>query len=397
MTESEKEAAKIETAVVGSESKGFEEENLVTVTRCESEAVQGELIAAEQETIRAYSPMTSPLILSPGSAFSASSSEESASPVREGAKPLVPSRRSTGHFLGQGGNGRVFVRGGEAVKVMQADSWEGKLGALLEFHCAQQAVQGSSNLVNARALNFTNGTAEMTMELCSGDVWDLINMIDYDTAPAQALEQLAKAFLLQSATGLSAMHDAGYMHCDIKPGNVLLGGGVSLQQLASTVQCGGVVAVPAGTFKLSDFGPAMSVEEAHGLEGPTGTCGFNAPEMEYLNPESRLNMDALPLPDQKADIFSLGCALWEVLTGTRYMETSAEDWDKLLAPFSVDMKTALAMMTAYYPHQRPSARQIMEHPTLFKAPVSQKRKARLLKSASASGLVTGVVSCMNYV
>lgn len=255
------------------------------------------------------SPVCSPLIraLNASSEESESKSEsdsESSAPTsvelslgpRETAQQAAPKRSSSGMCLGEGSGGKVYVRGGEVVKVMKVETADDALAALAEFQCAQKAGQCSDNLVGASCLSLKGCVAEMHMERCSGDLWGLLAKIDYARAPPRSRELLALAFLRQAASGLKALHHQGYMHCDIKPSNVLLSRAVSLEQLAEAVNSGCALEVPEGAFKIGDFGLAMLESEAKWLSRPGGTRMYNSPEMEHLDPVIRETATAiLPL------------------------------------------------------------------------------------------------------
>jgi len=86
---------------------------------------------------------------------------------------------------------------------------------------------------------------------------------------------------------LGYAHAAGVLHRDIKPANVLLSGGRAL---------------------LADFGIARVVDTA--AEALTET-GFAVGTVEYMSPEQGM---AEPV-DQRSDIYSLGCVLYEMLAG----------------------------------------------------------------------------------
>jgi predicted ATPase/Tfp pilus assembly protein PilF len=109
-------------------------------------------------------------------------------------------------------------------------------------------------------------------------------------AEGQLATEHALALFRQIVAGVAAIHAAGLVHRDLKPGNVLL-------ELAS----GGVVA------KVSDFGLAKA------LQGQRLTqTGILLGTPAYAAPEQR--RDAAHV-DARADVFALGCILAELLTG----------------------------------------------------------------------------------
>jgi serine/threonine-protein kinase len=91
---------------------------------------------------------------------------------------------------------------------------------------------------------------------------------------------------LQICGGLEHAHAAGLVHRDIKPQNLLLR--------------------PDGTVKLADFGIARAAETTR-LTQMGSVLGTAA----YLAPEQALGEEVTA----SADIYSLGCVLYELLTG----------------------------------------------------------------------------------
>ncbi len=91
----------------------------------------------------------------------------------------------------------------------------------------------------------------------------------------------------QVAAALAAAHDAGIVHRDVKPANVLL--------------------TEDGTAKLTDFG----ISRAAG-DGTVTATGVLAGTPAYLAPEVVKGQDA----DSRSDVFSLGATLYAAVEGT---------------------------------------------------------------------------------
>jgi serine/threonine protein kinase len=141
-------------------------------------------------------------------------------------------------------------------------------------------------------------------------------------------EAEARAFVAQLCDGLEAVHQAGIVHRDLKPENVM------------------VTREPSGEpiLKLLDFGiarPGGAGEGRSSLSGAVlGTPGYMAPEQ----------VTAAGAVDARADLFSLGVLLFEMLTGRLLGEaaTVAE-----LAPgIAPDLVEVIARATAPCPGDR---------------------------------------------
>jgi serine/threonine-protein kinase len=92
---------------------------------------------------------------------------------------------------------------------------------------------------------------------------------------------------LQICDALRHVHEAGFIHCDVKPQNIL----VSLDHLMQL------------KIKLIDFG--VAVDRSAPAREVIGTLG-------YMSPEQMQGHEV----DVSSDVYSLGCTLYSLLSGT---------------------------------------------------------------------------------
>jgi serine/threonine-protein kinase len=115
------------------------------------------------------------------------------------------------------------------------------------------------------------------------------------------------------ADALDCAHRNGVIHRDIKPANILLSGGHAV---------------------VADFGIARATNALRGsrltMPGP-GSLGFGA----YMSPEQVAGDRE---PDSRSDIYSLGCVLYEMLTGAAPFKGKAGFARRFTAPPRVSAK-----------------------------------------------------------
>jgi len=149
-----------------------------------------------------------------------------------------------------------------------------------------------------------DGRPFMVMEFIEGE--SLKEVIQREAPlPAPRVCRIAK----QVAGALDAAHLLGIVHRDIKPGNILL-----------TRPSGGEREEVA---KVLDFGIAK-IKEAQAVGGATLTrTGTSVGTPAYMSPEQALGTTGAAL-DGRADLYSLGVVMYEMLTGELPIKAESE-------------------------------------------------------------------------
>lgn len=199
-------------------------------------------------------------------------------------------RYEPGEELGRGGMGIVreafdpFLGRTVALKIIRPERVADAGGRLrFEREAKFLAKLDHPHIVRVYEAGLEGEWPYLAMELVSGP--SLHRMIDGKPLPAKRAAEIA-AFL---ADGVAHAHALGVLHRDLKPGNVLLRGGME--------PC------------ITDFGLAAPLENAFGLTATdelVGTPNYLAPEM-VLRPRDGAST--------AVDVYGLGAILYECLTG----------------------------------------------------------------------------------
>ena len=198
-------------------------------------------------------------------------------------------------LIGQGGMGVVYrvnhlILGKQyALKLLAPNQINSQSWRRFELEGRSLAKLNHVNIVSIHNMGIDKGCPYFVMDLLSG-----MSLGDQVKSSGPLSEKENLEVYLQVCAGLSCAHKNGIIHRDIKPGNIML--------------------VPAASgilVKIVDFGMAR-------LQTPSGTASqaltasgeiFGSPY--YMSPEQTLGEEM----DARSDIYSLGCSLFETLTG----------------------------------------------------------------------------------
>lgn len=220
----------------------------------------------------------------------------SVAPMRAGSTDLEPGEEFAGYRtvarIGQGGMGVVYrahdksLERDVALKVISPWLLEDKRARdrfLEEALNAARVVH--PNIVPLLSAGVWQGQPYITTQLIEG--MDLAALLREEGPLAP---ERAHRFVCQIGLALDAAHAKGVVHRDVKPSNVLVSGAID-------------------HLYLTDFGVARRLSKAKGLTGPGEVIGTE----EYCAPEQQ---DSGADADSRVDVYSLGCVLYECLTGS---------------------------------------------------------------------------------
>jgi len=201
-------------------------------------------------------------------------------------------------LLGRGGMGEVYraedLKLGNVVALkFLPTTLQNDAAALAAFHAEVRNARQVShpNVCRVYDIGEVKGQHFLTMEYIDGeDLASLLRRIGR-LPPDKALETAH-----QICAGLAAAHDCGLLHRDLKPANIMLDG--------------------RGRVRITDFGLALSSDDAMGRSETAGTPAYMAPEQIGKGEAS-----------VRSDIYSLGLVFYELFTGRLpYQANTSAEW-----------------------------------------------------------------------
>jgi eukaryotic-like serine/threonine-protein kinase len=224
--------------------------------------------------------------------------------------PRVGARSVVGYEilaeLGRGGMGVVYkarqlgLNRVVALKMVLAGAHAGR-EQLDRFRVEAEAVAGLQhpNIVQIYEVGESSGQPFFSMEFVGGAALDrrLAGAPQPSRAAAELVETLARA--------VHCAHQAGVVHRDLKPGNVLLAAPPSASGQGGADSAARLYGVP----KISDFGLAKRLDSQSGHTRSGDLLGTPS----YMSPEQAAGKVKEVGP--AADIWALGAILYECLTG----------------------------------------------------------------------------------
>ena len=205
-----------------------------------------------------------------------------------------------GRLLGEGGMGEVYlaedVRLGRpvALKLLPAPFIaEAERVRRFENEARAASALNHPNIVTIHEIGQTDSLHFIATEFVDGET------LRAHTAGARMTTGQALDVALQVASALQAAHEAGIVHRDVKPENIML----RRDRIVKVLDF--------GLAKLASPRAAAEADEAQTQSAIRTNPGVIMGTVAYMSPEQARGLDV----DERTDIWSLGVVLYEMVTG----------------------------------------------------------------------------------
>jgi Tol biopolymer transport system component len=203
-------------------------------------------------------------------------------------------------LAGRGGMGEVYrardarLKRTVAIKILPAE-FAADPERVQRFQLEAEALASLNhpNIAAIHTLDEANGTRFLVLEFVEGET--LAERVRRGPLPPAEVVAIA----VQICHALAAAHDHGIVHRDLKPANIKIGANGQVKLLDFGLAR--MFAPDASRPDLSQSPTVAAVTQAHAI---AGTAAYMAPEQARGR-----------LVDKRADMWALGCVLYEMVTG----------------------------------------------------------------------------------
>jgi Protein kinase domain len=254
-------------------------------------------------------------------------SSPSASSTEEGRFPagsVLAARYRILGLIGRGGMGEVYraydLILNQAVALKFLGPTNLSEDALARFRNEVRVARQVShpNVCRVYDIGFIEGSHFLSMEYLDGeDLASLIRRI------GRLPQDKAIEFARKLCAGLSAAHERGVLHRDLKPHNIMIDG--------------------RGQVRITDFGLAALAQEV-------GLGDIRSGTPAYMAPEQKAGKEVTT----RSDIYSLGLTLYEMFTGQRRTDTQTNPSD-LVKEIDPAVERVIVRCLEEDPKRRPSS------------------------------------------
>jgi serine/threonine protein kinase/Tol biopolymer transport system component len=203
-----------------------------------------------------------------------------------------------------------------AVKILPTHlSSNPELNARFQREARAVSALNHPNICHLYDIGSQDGMAFLVMEYLDGE-----SLAQRLLKGSIALKQVLE-FGIQIAQALATAHKTGVLHRDLKPQNVMLtASGAKLLDFGLAKSTPVLGATRAAISGMTPSTPTMTIAELSSPAQQLTRQGTILGTHQYMAPEVLQGAEA----DARSDVFSLGCVLYEMVTGRRAFEGKSQ-------------------------------------------------------------------------